>query len=152
MEALRVDALPTERGWQFEPKWDGFRCLAFRAGPDVELKSKSGKSLTRYFPDMAEALRALRPQRFVIDGELVIPAGKSLSFEALQLRLHPAASRVAKLAADTPSTLILFDMLMAPDGTVLTEETLPTRRAALEAFFKSARGGGSRSLPTVGKA
>jgi ATP-dependent DNA ligase len=150
MEALRVDALPTEKGWQFEPKWDGFRCLAFRAGRDVELKAKSGKSLTRYFPEMIEALRGLRPQAFVIDGELVIPVGKGLSFEALQLRLHPAASRVTKLAAETPSALMLFDMLMAPDGTALTDEPLPVRRDALEKFFKSARGGKALRLsPTT---
>jgi ATP-dependent DNA ligase len=158
MEALRVDELPSEQGWQFEPKWDGFRCLAFRAGTEVELKAKSGKTLARYFPEMVGALRALRPQAFVIDGELVIPAGKSLSFEALQLRLHPAASRVAKLAAETPAVLILFDMLMAPDGTVLTDEPLPVRRAALDKFFKSARGGEvlrlsptTRSLATARK-
>ena len=156
MEALRVDDLPGEKGWQFEPKWDGFRCLAFRAGRHVELKAKSGRSLARYFPEMVEALRGLRPQAFVIDCELVIPVGRALSFEALQLRLHPAASRVAKLAAETPSALILFDMLMTPGGTMLTDEPLPARRAALEKFFNSAHGGkalrlspATRSLATA---
>src|SRR5262249_51464589 len=96
MEARLVDALPTDAGWQFEPKWDGFRCLAFRDSDNVELRAKSGKPLTRYFPDMVGALRATKTKRFVLDGELAIPVGRSLSFEALQLRLHPAESRVNK--------------------------------------------------------
>src|SRR4051812_15476202 len=103
MEALLVDDLPEEPGWQFEPKWDGFRCLAFRDGDTVELKAKSGKPLTRYFPEVAERLHSLAPTRFVLDGELAIPVGDTLSFEALQLRLHPAESRVRKLAHESPA-------------------------------------------------
>src|ERR1700736_1059447 len=88
MEAQLVEELPEEPGWQYEPKWDGFRCLAFRAGDEVELRAKSGKSLARYFPEVVAMLRAVSPERFVIDGELAIPIGDTLSFDALQARLH----------------------------------------------------------------
>ena len=135
MEARQESELPRDKGWQFEPKWDGFRCLAIRDGDKVEMLSRSGKSLARYFPDMVAALRALKPKRFVLDGELAIPVGKILSFDALQLRLHPAASRVNKLAAETPSILIVFDLLQTPRGADLTVRPLSERRAALEAFF-----------------
>jgi ATP-dependent DNA ligase len=140
MEARLVDALPTDPGWQFEPKWDGFRCLAFRDGDDVDLRAKSGKPLARYFPEVVEMLRHLTPQRFVVDGELAIPVGDALSFDALQLRLHPAESRVRKLAKETPAILILFDCLMAPDGTALLDAPLTERRAALEKFHRTVRG------------
>src|SRR3954464_9421505 len=96
MEAKLVTELPMGPGWQFEPKWDGFRCLAFRAGREVDLRAKSGKPLARYFPEVADNLLALSAKRFVLDGELVIPEGDSLSFDALQLRLHPAESRIRK--------------------------------------------------------
>ena len=135
MEAKAVDALPTGEGWQFEPKWDGFRCLAFRDGGEVELRAKSGKPLHRYFPEMVEALRELPAQRFVIDGELAIPVGGRLSFDALQLRLHPAQSRIRKLAGETPAILILFDCLLTPAGEVLVDRPLSERRQALETFF-----------------
>jgi ATP-dependent DNA ligase len=137
MEAKLVDALPDEPGWQFEPKWDGFRCLSFRAGEEVDLRAKSGKPLGRYFPEVVERLRRLRPDRFVIDGELAIPEGDTLSFDALQLRLHPAESRIRKLSVETPAILILFDCLMIPDGEVLLDRPLTERRAALEKFFAS---------------
>jgi ATP-dependent DNA ligase len=135
MEARQESELPRDKGWQFEPKWDGFRCLAIRDGDSVEMLSRSGKSLARYFPDMVAALRALKPRRFILDGELAIPVGKILSFDALQLRLHPAASRVNKLAAETPSILIVFDLLQTPRGKDLTSLPLSERRAALETFF-----------------
>ena len=138
MEAKLADSLPDEPGWQFEPKWDGFRCLAFRAGAEIDLRAKSGKPLARYFPDMAEALAELAQDRFVLDGELVIPVGRALSFEALQLRLHPAASRVKKLSTAHPAMLILFDMLVTPAGESLLGASLMQRRAALEAFYKEA--------------
>jgi ATP-dependent DNA ligase len=93
MEARQVDELPRDKGWQFEPKWDGFRCLASRDGARVELMGRSGKSLARYFPEIVAALGKLPLRRFTFDGELVIPVGKVLSFDALQMRLHPAASR-----------------------------------------------------------
>ena len=133
MEAKLVEALPDEPGWRFEPKWDGFRCLAFRAGDQVELRAKSGKPLTRYFPDMAASLRALPRRRFVLDGELAIPVEGAFSFDALQLRLHPAESRVNKLARETPAVLVAFDCLLGADGRSLLEAPLTERRAALEA-------------------
>src|SRR3954468_16466711 len=137
MEAKLVDALPSEPGWQFEPKWDGFRCLAFRAGDEVDLRAKSGKPLGRYFPEVVERLRELAPERFVIDGELAIPDGDTLSFDALQMRLHPAESRIRKLSVETPAILLLFDCLLPPDDEVLVGEPLPARREALETLFRS---------------
>jgi ATP-dependent DNA ligase len=132
MESKLVDALPDEPGWQYEPKWDGFRCLAFRAGDEVELRAKSGKPLSRYFPEMAAALRALPTERFVLDGELAIPQGDTLSFDALQMRLHPAESRIRKLSVETPAIFILFDCLLAPTGGSLVDAPLAERRAMLE--------------------
>lgn len=138
MEARLAEALPAGTGWQFEPKWDGFRCLAFRAGAAVELRAKSGKPLGRYFPDVVAGLRGLAPSRFVLDGELAIPVGRTLSFDALQLRLHPAESRVRKLAAETPALLIVFDLLADASGATLLAAPLTERRAALEGFLASA--------------
>ncbi|MGE0257584.1 MAG: ATP-dependent DNA ligase [Alphaproteobacteria bacterium] len=135
MEARPVAELPRGPQWRYEPKWDGFRCLAFRDGDDVELRSKSGQPLARYFPDVAAALAALPARRFAIDGEIVIPVERRLSFEALQLRLHPAASRVRKLAAEHPAVFIVFDLLAAPDGSVLLERPFAERRRALENFI-----------------
>jgi len=137
MEARLVEDLPEDPGWQFEPKWDGFPCLAFRAGDQVELRAKSGKPLARYFPEMAAALRRLEQSRFVIDGELAIPLGETFSFDALQMRLHPAESRIRKLAVETPAVLILFDILAAPSGEILLQAPLAQRRAALDTFFRS---------------
>lgn len=136
MEAKLVAALPEEAGWQYEPKWDGFRCLAFRDGAGTELLSKSGKPLGRYFPEILELLEGLKAERFVLDGELIIPTGDSLSFEALQMRLHPAASRIAKLSRETPAQLMLFDCLRTRDDQLLAEP-LSKRRAALERFHGS---------------
>src|SRR3954452_19316034 len=101
MEARLADELPEGEGWRYEPKWDGFRCLAFRAGEAVELRAKSGKPLTRYFPEMVEALRKLRVERLVLDGELTVAVAGRLDFDALQMRLHPAQSRIDKLAKET---------------------------------------------------
>lgn len=137
MEARLTDAIPPGEGWQFEPKWDGFRCLAFRDGDRVDLMSKSGKPLARYFPEIVAALRALRERCFVLDGELVLPIGEVLSFAALQLRLHPAASRVAKLSQETPAQLMLFDALQIGKRG-FRDEPLATRRQALEAFMAKA--------------
>lgn len=138
MEAKLVANLPDDRGWVFEPKWDGFRCLAYRAGDEIDLRAKSGKPLKRYFPEVAAFLKKLKPKCFVLDGELVIPLSGTLSFEALQQRIHPAESRIKKLSSETPALLILFDMLLDPKGQSLLEEPLKQRRAALEVFFKSA--------------
>jgi ATP-dependent DNA ligase len=134
MEAESQGEIPSGEGWQYEPKWDGFRCLAFRDGDEIDLRSKAGKPLARYFPDVVEALRGLRANRFVLDGEIVVPVGDSLSFEELQLRLHPAASRVQKLAEAHPATLIVFDELLGARGGPLTDRPLSERRQKLEAF------------------
>src|ERR1043166_7849467 len=136
MEALSVEAIPEGDGWQYEPKWDGFRCLIFRDGDDVQLQSKSGQPLARYFPEIVEAIRALKPKRFVLDGELVIVTRNGLSFDDLLLRLHPAQSRVRKLAAEIPATFIVFDLPVDERGKSLVQTTLEERRPALEAFAK----------------
>ena len=107
MEANQIDELPSGNEWQYEPKWDGFRCILFKDGEDVELAGRS-ESITRYFPEVVEASRSLLPDRIVLDGELVIDLGGSLSFSALQLRLHPAASRIERLARETPARYVLF--------------------------------------------
>ena len=135
MEALLAAELPEGDGWRFEPKWDGFRCLARRDGNEVTLTSKSGKPLARYFPEVAGMLRGLKSKCFLIDGELIIPAGDALSFEALQLRLHPAESRVRKLAAETPAELMAFDLLEL-DGERLGYLPLSKRRERLEDFVR----------------
>lgn len=137
MEARIVDELPVGTQWQYEPKWDGFRCLCFRDGNSVELRSKSNQSLTRYFPELVEAIRDVPARRFVLDGEIVIPTAHGLSFDALLLRLHPAASRVEKLSRETPAALLVFDLLADADGEDLTRRPLSERRAALEAFASS---------------
>src|SRR5690348_2789860 len=138
MEALLAAELPEGKGWQFEPKWDGFRCLARRDGDEVTLTSKSGKPLARYFPDVAAMLHGLKEKQFLLDGELIIPVGDALSFDALQLRLHPAESRVRKLAAEHPAELMLFDVLELA-GEDLTAEPLRKRRGSLEKFFAKSK-------------
>jgi ATP-dependent DNA ligase len=143
MEAKLVDEIPGGDGWRFEPKWDGFRCLGFRAGDEVELRSKSGKPLGRYFPDMVAALGALPVDRFVVDGELTIAVNGELSFDALQMRLHPAESRVRRLAAEQPACFVLFDCLLGAEGAALLEAPLVSRRAELEALYARFR------LPTA---
>lgn len=132
MEARLVDQIPTGPAWQYEPKWDGFRCLAFRDGDEVHLQSKSGQALARYFPDLVQSLSKLRLRKFVLDGEIVIPVDGRLSFDELLLRVHPAASRVRKLAAEHPALLIVFDLLADSRGKSLASRTLAERRAALE--------------------
>jgi ATP-dependent DNA ligase len=134
MEARSEHELPRGTGWQYEPKWDGFRCLARRSGTTVELLGRSGKSLSRYFPDIVAGLARLKTRHFLLDGELVIPVEDVLSFEALQMRLHPAASRVQKLAAKHPARLIVFDALQI-EGRTLKDEPLSIRRRELEGFF-----------------
>jgi ATP-dependent DNA ligase len=146
MEALLAADLPEGKGWQFEPKWDGFRCLARRNGDEVTLTSKSGKPLGRYFPDVVELLEGLKERQFLLDGELIIPAGDALSFEELQLRLHPAESRVRKLAAANPAELMLFDVLELA-GKDFAGEPLRKRRKALETFFAKNRASGLHLSP-----
>jgi ATP-dependent DNA ligase len=135
MEARSADQLPTGDGWWFEPKWDGFRCLAFREGGEVRLQAKSGKLLTRYFPEVARMLAQVPADGFIVDGELLVQDQDRFSFEALQMRLHPAQSRIDRLARETPAVLTLFDMLQAPDGQDLRAAPLSVRRRALEAFM-----------------
>jgi ATP-dependent DNA ligase len=151
MEARTADMLPPQDGgWVYEPKWDGFRCLAFKEAGGVELLGKSGKPLGRYFPEIVALLRALPVERFGVDGELVVEVDGHLSFDALQMRLHPAESRIHKLSVETPARLILFDMLVTPDGTSMLREPLTRRRQALESFVKVAGGPGEFALsPTA---
>jgi ATP-dependent DNA ligase len=140
MEALSVDTIPTGAEWQYEPKWDGFRCLVFRDGKTVTLQSKSGRPLTRYFPELVEAVRALKAQRFVLDAEIVIPAKGGSSFDDLLQRIHPAASRIQKLAVETPALLIVFDLLVNARGERMTTRLLPERRRELEHFLRKRAG------------
>src|SRR5215213_3423065 len=102
MEARSVDDIPAGPEWQYEPKWDGFRCLVFREGERVTLQSKAGKPLTRYFPDVVTAVRALKAKQFVLDAEIAVPHDGAFSFDDLLQRIHPAQSRIQKLAAETP--------------------------------------------------
>ena len=134
MEAELVDELPTGKEWQYEPKWDGFRCLAFRDGDKVDVMSKAGKPLTRYFPELVEMLLELRAKRFVLDGEIVVPKDGELSFDELLLRIHPAKSRITKLSTESPASYIVFDLLVDAKGRSLAQRPLSERRPALEAF------------------
>jgi ATP-dependent DNA ligase len=134
MDALAAPELPAGPEWQYEPKWDGFRCIASRDGDSVELQSKSGQPLGRYFPDIVEALGTLTAKRFALDGELVIPVAGDLDFNELQMRLHPAASRVNKLAREHPALYIVFDLLGDERGASLLDRPLRERRRRLEAF------------------
>ena len=137
MEARLVDELPVGDDWQYEPKWDGFRCVAFREGDKVDLMSKAGKPLTRYFPELVELLQQVRAKRFVLDGEIVVPKDGALSFDELLLRIHPAASRIKKLADESPASLIVFDLLVDAKGKSLVSLPLTERRAALETFVSA---------------
>jgi ATP-dependent DNA ligase len=134
MEARAVARIPAGAQWQYEPKWDGFRCLAFRDGDDVVLQSKAGKPLTRYFPEAVAALRAIAIKQFVLDGELLIVNDEVADFDALLQRIHPAASRVARLAAETPAAFVAFDLLVDAHDALLIEDPLENRRDALERF------------------
>jgi ATP-dependent DNA ligase len=136
MDALLVSEIPAGPNWEYEPKWDGFRCLAFRDGKNVELQSKSGQSLGRYFPEIVAALLKLKASKFVLDGELVIPVKGGLSFDDLLQRIHPAASRVTKLSQSTPAQFIVFDLLVDEAGKPIYDSPLSKRRQKLERFAK----------------
>ena len=136
MEALPASNLPIGPEWHYEPKWDGFRCLAFRDQKRIQLMSKSAKPLTRYFPELVAALSEVSAKQFVLDGEIVIPVGGTLSFDDLLMRIHPAASRIRKLSEATPCTFIVFDLLVDERGKSLTHEPLERRRRMLEQFVK----------------
>ena len=136
MEALLAEALPDEAGWQFEPKWDGFRCIAVRDGDTIDLWSKSGKPLGRYFPEVLAMFGRVQPKRFVVDGELLISTGDAVSFDALQMRLHPAESRIRKLSESTPAMFMAFDCLALGER-MLAGEPLSERRAVLKQLLAS---------------
>lgn len=136
MDALLVSEIPAGTNWEYEPKWDGFRCLAFRDGKNIELQSKSGQSLGRYFPEIVAALLKLKASKFVLDGELVIPVKGGLSFDDLLQRIHPAASRVTKLSQSTPAQFIVFDLLVDEAGKPIYDSPLSKRRQKLESFAK----------------
>jgi ATP-dependent DNA ligase len=151
MEAKPVEEIPSGDGWLFEPKWDGFRCLVFRRGREVILQSKSAQPLARYFPEVVEAIRSLPAARLVLDGELVVPVGGRLSFDDLLQRIHPAESRIRRLAAETPATLLAFDLLLEPRGKPLLPLPLAERRRRLEALFGTFPAGGTvRLSPATG--
>jgi ATP-dependent DNA ligase len=136
MEALLAAELSDGDNWQYEPKWDGFRCIARRDGDRIEMISRSGKSLARYFPEVMETLGLMKEKHFVVDGELILPLADRMDFEALQMRLHPAQSRIHKLAKETPAQMMLFDVLeIGPKR--LGDSSLADRRKALEAFHEA---------------
>src|SRR5215469_14202802 len=134
MEMTQVERIPDGPQWEYEPKWDGFRALIFRDGDQIEIQSKSRQPLARYFPEVVERLHSLAPDKFVLDGELMVQIGDELSFDALLQRIHPAQSRVDRLAAETPARLVVFDLLANERGEDLTGKTLDERRAELESF------------------
>jgi ATP-dependent DNA ligase len=137
MEARSVDTIPRGSEWQYEPKWDGFRCLLFRDGDKVDLRSKSGEDLARYFPELVEAALTLKANSFLLDGEIVVPQGKAFSFDDLLQRIHPAASRIRKLSHETPALYIAFDLLATAKDKNLSAQPLGERRPVLEAFAKT---------------
>ena len=138
MEAKRVEAVPSGEGWLFEPKWDGFRAIIFRDGDDVAIQSKAGQPLARYFPEVVEAIRALKQKQFVLDGEIVVPVEGRLSFDHLLQRIHPAEKRIRKLAAETPANYFAFDLL-ALRSKNLTELPIEERREKLNEFFEDVK-------------
>ncbi len=143
MEARSVDAIPRGAEWQYEPKWDGFRCLLCRQGSKVDLRSKSGEDLTRYFPELVAATLKLKATTFQLDGEIVVPHGITFSFDDLLQRIHPAASRVNKLSHETPALFIAFDLLLTAKDKALSTRPLDQRRPVLEAFAKAQFGSDS---------
>jgi ATP-dependent DNA ligase len=149
MEAASKDELPKGEGWLYEPKWDGFRCLAFRQGKTVLLQSKAGQPLGRYFPELVAALGALPLRTFVLDGEIVLRSPGSpggLDFDALLQRIHPAESRIRKLARETPGTLLVFDLLVDERGKAVNDLPLSERRLRLERLFAKLPESGSIEL------
>jgi ATP-dependent DNA ligase len=135
MLAKRVGELPPGEGWIFEPKWDGFRTLVFRDRDELFIQSRDGKPFDRYFPELVEPLNAQLPERCVLDGEIVVAIEDSLEFDALQMRLHPAASRVKKLAAEIPASIVFFDLL-ALGNESLCATPFGERRSQLESVLR----------------
>jgi ATP-dependent DNA ligase len=150
MEARTASQLPESGKWLYEPKWDGFRGLAFRKDDNVLIQSKAGQPLGRYFPELVEALRALPAKQFVLDGEIVILSDGHLDFNALLQRIHPAESRIRRLAKETPVTFLCFDLLVDHNGKLLTGETLDRRKGELTHFFDhSEKNPGVRLSPST---
>jgi ATP-dependent DNA ligase len=146
MEAKLAREIPGGDGWIYEPKWDGFRCLVFRRDDEVLLQSKAGQPMGRYFPELVEAFRHLKPRQFVLDGEIVIFLEGQPSFDHLLMRIHPAESRIRRLSKETPASFLAFDLLVNARGQSLVDEPLRKRRQELEAFYKSSRHSGSIQL------
>jgi len=138
MLSKRIDELPQGQKWIFEPKWDGFRALVFRDGEEILIQSRDGKSLNRYFPELLEPLLTQLPDRCVLDGEIVVAKSGRLDFEALQLRIHPASSRVKLLSRESPASIVFFDLLCKRDRD-LQCEPFKSRRQELESLLSSAR-------------
>src|SRR3954468_16209613 len=138
MLAKAVHAVPRAPGLLYEPKWDGFRCLVFRDGDEIELGSRNDKPLTRYFPELLDPLRASLPERCVVDGEIVVAGPEGLDFDALQQRIHPAASRINRLAGETPASFVAFDLVALGDDSLL-DVALSERRAKLEGLLGQAK-------------
>lgn len=139
-DAKPVKEIPSDPGWLYEPKWDGFRCLAFRNGDEVVLQSKAGQPLGRYFPELVAALLELPARKFVLDGEIIIRSNGGLDFDALLQRIHPAASRIKKLSHETPATYLVFDLLVGDKARLLTRQPLSQRRMLLQEFANIFRG------------
>ncbi len=137
MEAKLVKEIPEGEGWIYEPKWDGFRCVVLRRDDEVLLQSKAGQPLARYFPELVEVFRQLKPREFVLDGEIVIFIDGQPSFDDLLMRIHPAESRIRNLSQATPASFQAFDLLVAENGKTLIEQPLSARREALEDFYKN---------------
>ena len=148
MLAKRVDELPAGGDWIFEPKWDGFRTLVFRDGDEILIQSRDEKTLNRYFPELLEPLRAQLPERCVLDGEIVIARDSGLDFDSLQLRIHPAASRVKLLSQQIPASVVFFDLLCEGDRD-LRGEPFESRRQELESLLSR---GGAADSPDTGNA
>ncbi|MBO0842156.1 MAG: ATP-dependent DNA ligase [Nocardioides sp.] len=140
MLAKPAAGVPTSGGVSFEPKWDGFRCIVFKDGDEVELASRNTKPLTRYFPEVVEAMRKALPEKIVLDGEIFVAMGNRLEFEVLQERIHPAASRITKLSEETPAAYVAFDLLAVGDRS-LVDAPFGERRAALEEVFAQVSSG-----------
>lgn len=134
MEAQLVQSLPSGDNWQYEPKWDGFRCIAFKQGDEIYLRSKNGQPLARYFPEVVQSIKSIKAKEFVVDGELIIVTDKGPSFDDLLQRIHPAESRIRKLSKETPAAFVVFDLLVDSTGKLLVDQSLENRRKALETF------------------
>ena len=136
MEARQAKEIPQGKQWLYEPKWDGFRCLAFRDGDKIVLQSKAGQPLTRYFPELVESLSQIKAKNFVLDSEIVVEIGGHLDFDAILQRIHPAESRIKRLSKETPSRMLCFDLLVDADGDSLVKLPLTERKKQLQTFFK----------------